>query len=107
MMPNGCFGSKVSDRPEVPSPSSFRITLKVSREFVESRIGFERIWKFLLGTRQTLEGPWLDRFPKEQPFTSFNTESYRSSASRPKPKSSDTESPQYRRQPNKRQFLAR
>jgi len=46
-MPNGCFGSKVSDRPEVPSPSSFRITLKVSREFVESRIGFERIWKFL------------------------------------------------------------
>jgi hypothetical protein len=66
-MPNGCFGSKVSDRPEVPSPSSFRITLKVSREFVESRIGFERIWKFLLGTRQTLEGPWLDRFPKEQP----------------------------------------
>src|SRR5215472_6185052 len=71
MMPNGCFGSKVSDRPEVPSPSSFRITLKVSREFVESRIGFERIWKFLLGTRQTLEGPWLYRFPKEQPFTSF------------------------------------
>ena len=46
-MPNGCFGSKVSDRPEVPSPSSFRIMLKVSREVVESRLGFERIWKFL------------------------------------------------------------
>jgi len=47
MMSNGCFGSKVSDRPGVPSPNSFRITLKVSREFVESSLGFERIWKFL------------------------------------------------------------
>src|SRR5215469_1569705 len=43
---------------------------------------------------------------KERPSTSFDTESDRSSASRPKPKSSDTESPQYRRRPNKRQFLA-
>ena len=46
-MPNGCFGSEVSNRPGVPSPNSFRITLKVSREFVESSLGFERIWKFL------------------------------------------------------------
>src|SRR5215469_5087373 len=44
---------------------------------------------------------------KERPSTSFDTESYRSSASRPKPKSSDTESPQYRRRPNNRQFLRR
>ena len=44
---------------------------------------------------------------KERPSTSFDTESYRSSASRPKPKSSDTGSPQYQRRPNKRQFLAR
>src|SRR5215472_2256784 len=27
--------------------NSLRITLKVSREFVESCLGFERIWKFL------------------------------------------------------------
>jgi len=27
--------------------NSLRITLKVSREFVESSLGFERIWKFL------------------------------------------------------------
>jgi len=46
-MPNGCFGSKVSNRPEVPSPNSFRITLKVNREFVESSLGFEPFWRFL------------------------------------------------------------
>jgi hypothetical protein len=46
-MPNRCFGSKTSDRPEGISPNSFRITLKVSREFAESSLGFERIWKFL------------------------------------------------------------
>ena len=46
-MPNGCFGSEVSNRPGVPSPNSFRITLKVSREFVESSLGFEPFWKFL------------------------------------------------------------
>src|SRR5215472_4317418 len=44
---------------------------------------------------------------KERPSTSFDTESYRSNASRPKPKSSDTESPQYLLRPNKQQFLAR
>jgi len=42
----GASGVK-SDRPEVPSPNSFRITLKVSCEFVESGLGLERIWKFL------------------------------------------------------------
>lgn len=46
-MPDGCFGSEVSNRPGVPSPNSFRITLKVSREFVESSLGFEPFWKFL------------------------------------------------------------
>ena len=46
-MPNGCFGSEVSNRLGVPSPNSFRITLKVSREFVESSLGFEPFWKFL------------------------------------------------------------
>ena len=46
-MPNGCFGSKVSNRQGVQSLDSFRITLKVSGEFVESSLGFEPFWKLL------------------------------------------------------------
>jgi hypothetical protein len=44
----GASGVK-SDRAEVPSPNSFRITLRVSREFVECSLGLERFWKFLQG----------------------------------------------------------
>src|SRR3974390_99786 len=55
MVPNGCFRSKVSNRPGVPSPNSFRITLKVSREFVESSLGFEPFWKFLQKTVECLK----------------------------------------------------
>jgi hypothetical protein len=46
-MPNGHFGSKVSDSPEITSPRSFRITLKASREFVKRGLCFELICKFL------------------------------------------------------------
>jgi hypothetical protein len=42
----GASGVK-SDHAEVPSPNSFRIRPKVSREFVESSLSLERIWKFL------------------------------------------------------------
>ena len=45
-MPNRCFRSKVSPS-GVPSPNSFRISLKVSGEFVQSSLGFELFWKFL------------------------------------------------------------
>ena len=46
-MPNGASGVNSLNRPAVPSPNSFRITLKVSREFAESSLGFEPFWKFL------------------------------------------------------------
>jgi hypothetical protein len=46
-MPNGCFGSKVSNVRQSRHPIHFRITLKVSREFVESSLDFEPFWKFL------------------------------------------------------------
>src|SRR5215469_16425948 len=43
----GASGVNSLNRPAVPSRNSFRITLKVSREFAESSLGFEPFWKFL------------------------------------------------------------
>ncbi len=102
---NRISGNKVIGKGRLPTNNPISIALKMAASTLRQS-------KTYLGAqfrrfRTRLGAPIAITWTKEQPSTSFDTESYRSSASRPKPKSSDTESPQYRRRPNKEEFLAR
>jgi len=122
---NRISGNKVIGKGRLPTNNPISIALKVAASTLrESRtyLGaqFHRL-RTRLGARIAIKAmaaklarllyrmlrygmKYVDRGAA---FYELDTESYRSSASRPKPKSSDTESPQYRSRPNTQQFLAR